>query len=46
MGTFELVLVRHGFSEGNEQGLLSGWSDVPLTQRGREELRELRRTAD
>ena len=46
MGTFELVLVRHGFSEGNEQGLLSGWSDVPLTQRGREELRELRRTAE
>ena len=46
MGPFELVLVRHGFSEGNEQGLLSGWSDVPLTQRGREELRELRRTAE
>ena len=46
MGTFELVLVRHGFSEGNEQGLLSGWSDVPLTQRGREELRELRRTEE
>lgn len=46
MGTFELALVRHGFSEGNEQGLLSGWSDVPLTQRGREELRELRRTAE
>ena len=30
-----LVLVRHGESLANAQGVLSGWQDVPLTQRGR-----------
>ena len=39
---FQLVLVRHGYSLGNEKSLFSGWSDVPLTERGRRELRELR----
>ncbi len=42
MDTLELVLVRHGFSLGNEKHLLSGWSDVPLTDKGRQELRLLR----
>ena len=36
---FQLVLVRHGYSLGNEKSLFSGWSDVPLTERGRRELR-------
>ena len=40
---FQLVLVRHGYSLGNEKSLFSGWSDVPLTERGRRELRELPR---
>lgn len=31
---FQLVLVRHGYSLGNEKSLFSGWSDVPLTERG------------
>src|SRR5579864_7845606 len=32
-----LVLVRHGESEWNVRGLATGWADVPLTARGREQ---------
>ena len=46
MDTLQLVLVRHGFSLGNEKHLLSGWSDVPLTDKGRQELRLLRQQMD
>ncbi len=46
MKPFRLVLVRHGFSLGNEQSLFSGWSDVPLTEWGRAELCRLRREMD
>ena len=35
---FQLVLVRHGYSLGNEKSLFGGWSDVPLTERGRRVL--------
>ena len=28
---FQLVLVRHGYSLGNEKSLFSGWSDVPVS---------------
>ena len=42
MQTLTLVLVRHGFSLGNQKHLLSGWSDVPLTSEGCAELRRLR----
>ena len=32
-----LVLVRHGQSEWNQQNRFTGWVDVDLTDRGREE---------
>ncbi|HET7388503.1 MAG TPA: phosphoglyceromutase [Nocardioidaceae bacterium] len=34
---YTLVLVRHGESEWNAKNLFSGWVDVPLTDKGREE---------
>lgn len=41
-----LTLVRHGESEANVAHMLSGWMDVPLTERGRKELEELRGSVD
>jgi len=35
--TFTLVLLRHGESEWNALNLSTGWVDVPLSDRGREE---------
>src|SRR6478609_6684603 len=35
MGTTELLLLRHGQSEGNEQGRFGGHGPTPLTARGR-----------
>lgn len=32
-----LALVRHGESEWNKKGLWTGWTDVPLNEKGREE---------
>ncbi len=34
-----LVLVRHGQSEWNLKNLFTGWRDVGLTDKGREEAR-------
>lgn len=34
-----LVLVRHGESEWNAAGLWTGWVDIPLSEKGREEAR-------
>jgi 2,3-bisphosphoglycerate-dependent phosphoglycerate mutase len=34
-----LVLVRHGESQWNLENRFTGWVDVPLTQKGREEAR-------
>lgn len=34
-----LVLVRHGQSQGNLDNVFTGWSDLPLTDRGRAEAR-------
>ena len=31
------LLIRHGESSANANGILSGWLDVPLTQKGREQ---------
>ncbi len=38
----ELWLVRHGETTSNSDGLLAGWSDVPLTLRGEAQARLLR----
>ena len=43
---FSLCLVRHGESEANVRHMLSGWMDVDLTEHGRKELEELRRSVD
>lgn len=34
------VLLRHGESTANRDGVYSGWADVPLTERGRSQARE------
>jgi len=33
--TYTLVLLRHGQSVGNAEGVFTGWQDVPLTELGR-----------
>ncbi|MFC5381035.1 phosphoglyceromutase [Aquipuribacter nitratireducens] len=35
--TFTLVLLRHGESEWNAKNLFTGWVDVPLSEKGRQE---------
>jgi 2,3-bisphosphoglycerate-dependent phosphoglycerate mutase len=35
--TYTLILLRHGESEWNAKNLFTGWVDVALTERGREE---------
>jgi 2,3-bisphosphoglycerate-dependent phosphoglycerate mutase len=35
--TYTLVLLRHGESEWNAKNLFTGWVDVPLSEKGREE---------
>jgi 2,3-bisphosphoglycerate-dependent phosphoglycerate mutase len=39
-----LVLVRHGQSDWNQKNLFTGWTDVDLTEQGREEARQAGRT--
>lgn len=36
-----LALVRHGESEWNAKGLWTGWTDVPLSEKGKEEARKV-----
>lgn len=36
---YELVLLRHGESVWNEKGLFTGWTDVDLSEKGREEAK-------
>lgn len=35
----KIVLLRHGESVWNKEGLFTGWTDVDLTERGREEAK-------
>jgi 2,3-bisphosphoglycerate-dependent phosphoglycerate mutase len=35
-----LVLVRHGESEWNAKGLWTGWTDISLSEKGKEEARK------
>jgi alpha-ribazole phosphatase len=42
----EIILVRHGFSIGNLNHTLSGWTDVALTEQGIEELYKFKSTKE
>jgi len=35
-----VYLIRHGQSENNKRKLFSGWSDTPLTDKGREDAQK------
>lgn len=37
----ELILIRHGESEWNRSQRFTGWADVGLTERGREQMRRV-----
>ncbi|WP_020614026.1 2,3-diphosphoglycerate-dependent phosphoglycerate mutase [Sediminispirochaeta bajacaliforniensis] len=37
MGPLQLVLIRHGESQWNKENRFTGWVDVPLSEKGREE---------
>ena len=39
-------VIRHGESEANQNGLLTGWLDAPLTEKGREEAALVRQLLD
>ena len=38
--TYRLVMIRHGESTWNQENRFTGWTDIPLTQKGVEESRE------
>ncbi|HZJ87059.1 MAG TPA: phosphoglycerate mutase family protein, partial [Erysipelothrix sp.] len=40
----KLVLIRHGKTEGNKQGVYTGWTNTMLSKDGIEELHELKET--
>lgn len=42
----KLVLVRHGYTVGNDLGLYTGWSNTLLSEKGIEDLKEYRDTYD
>ena len=39
--TYKLVLLRHGQSAWNKTNQFTGWVDVPLTEQGVEEAKNL-----
>lgn len=43
MKTFKIHLIRHGLSEGSEEGQYIGHTDVPLTEYGKMQLRDMSR---
>lgn len=44
--TTTLLLVRHGATRWSEAGRLNGWTDIPLSELGRAQARELGRAID
>lgn len=42
----KVVLVRHGYTEGNDQGLYTGWTDTKLSKKGIEDLEYYRDNYD
>lgn len=42
----KVVLVRHGYTEGNDQELYTGWTDTKLSQKGIDDLKMYRETYD
>lgn len=42
----KLVLVRHGYTVGNDQGLYTGWSNTVLSEKGIEDLKRYREEYD
>ncbi|HLV50261.1 MAG TPA: histidine phosphatase family protein [Erysipelothrix sp.] len=40
----KIVLVRHGYTIGNDQGLYTGWSNTMLSEKGIQELQEYKET--
>ena len=40
----KIVLVRHGYTVGNDQGLYTGWSNTMLSEKGIKELQEYKET--
>ena len=36
----QLILIRHGQSQWNEQGLWTGWNDIELNEKGHQEARD------
>ena len=39
----KLYLIRHGESENNKKGLYTGWTDAPLTEKGFEDAKGVRK---
>lgn len=37
----KLILIRHGESKWNAKGLWTGWKDIPLSDKGKEEARKI-----
>lgn len=37
----KLLLIRHGQSEWNAKGLWTGWTDIGLSEKGKEEAKEI-----
>lgn len=42
MKKYTIQFVRHGISYANEINMIAGWTDVPLTDNGRKELKEIK----
>jgi 2,3-bisphosphoglycerate-dependent phosphoglycerate mutase len=40
----KLVLIRHGQSQWNLENRYTGWIDIPLSNQGREEAKEVGQT--